>query len=77
MGWKSAPNRPDNNSILCVFRVYDTRLYVAGNARILWLKEACRLTQRAPDGWDSTRFLGLVPSYSSFPFPDPFLPSLR
>ncbi len=29
-----------------------------------------RLTQRAPDGWDSARFLGLFLNFGSFPFPN-------
>jgi hypothetical protein len=40
-------------------------------------REACGLTKRAPDGWDSARFLGLFLSYSSFPFPSLFLASRR
>ena len=33
-----------------------------------------RLTQRAPDGWDSPRFLEIVLSFGSFPFPSLSLP---
>ena len=36
-----------------------------------------RLTMRAPDWWESARFLGLVLSDGSFPFPSLFLPSRR
>jgi hypothetical protein len=35
------------------------------------------LTQRAPDGWDSARFLEIVLNFDSFPFPSLFLPSRR
>jgi len=38
---------------------------------------ALRLTKRAPDGWDSVRFLGLVLSFGSFPFHKLVLPSRR
>ena len=34
-------------------------------------------TKRAPDGWDSARFLGLVLRFGSIPFPSFFLPSRR
>ena len=33
-----------------------------------------RPTQRAPDGWDSARFLEIILSFSSFPFPSFVLP---
>ena len=36
-----------------------------------------RPTQRAPDGWDSARFLELFLSLGSFPFPSLSLPSRR
>ena len=36
-----------------------------------------RPTQRAPDGWDSVRFLGLFLNFGSFPFRELFLPSRR
>jgi hypothetical protein len=35
------------------------------------------LTQRAPDGWDSARFLKLALNYGGFPFPSFVLPSRR
>ncbi len=34
-------------------------------------------TQRAPDGWDSARFLELFLSYGSFPFRELVLPPSR
>jgi hypothetical protein len=34
-------------------------------------------TQRAPDGWDSARFLELVLNFGSFPFLSLFLSSRR
>src|SRR5512132_355413 len=47
--------------------------------RILRHAPSCDIlvTMRAPDGWDSARFLGLVLNYSSFPFPSFILPSRR
>ena len=36
-----------------------------------------QLTQRAPDGWDSARFLEMVLSFGRFPFSSLFLPSRR
>lgn len=40
------------------------------------IKKRC-LTMRAPDGWDSARFSGLILSYESCPFWSPLLPSRR
>jgi len=34
-------------------------------------------TKRAPDGWESARFLELVLNDSNFPFRELFLPSRR
>jgi hypothetical protein len=36
-----------------------------------------RPTKRAPDGWESARFLSLVLSFGSFPFRELVLPSRR
>ena len=35
------------------------------------------LTKRAPDGWDSARFLKILLNFGSFPFPVLVLPSRR
>jgi len=42
---------------------------------LLWHK--MRPTQRAPDGWNSARFLEFVLSCGGFPFLSPFLLSRR
>jgi hypothetical protein len=38
-------------------------------------KNKSQLTQRAPDGWDSARFLELFLSFGGFPLPNFFSPA--
>jgi hypothetical protein len=40
-------------------------------------KTNSRPSKRAPDGWDSARFLEMVLSYGKFPFRELALPSRR
>jgi len=52
-------------------------LYRSESNNLLPKKNEMRLTQPAPDGWDSARFLEIVLSFASFPFPSFFLLSRR
>lgn len=52
--------------------IFDYILYVSTK-----LYDEMRLTKRAPGGWDSARFLGLLLNDGGFPFRELVLPSRR